>query len=253
MAEKSGERLDRVDDQSQPEQQVSPAQTCGHYDVLDLCELAHRDVIGQNLCLSDPTWNAEAIRAHLNSCDCCRRWYRNARRAYRARVPAVKEKPLRLKDIATRHFRKLRPLPAASDRLSPVQHEALPPNDATDLTKLRLVVSWEPDRSEPDEAAEGSRWWVTLRFPGTGGDANPHEANPHEALEVFDSRQLAVEVRHPSDPEGGLRFVTRLDFDEKRIDLVSIRRRLVISNPEKAEAIGMELRKGGRGGSSAGD
>ena len=63
---------------------------------LHLSELAHRDVTGKTLHLSDAEFDSATIRAHLleEGCEPCRRWFRNARRTYR-RLQLAGKAPLR--------------------------------------------------------------------------------------------------------------------------------------------------------------
>jgi hypothetical protein len=76
-----------------PAQSSQAPASCGKFAVLAVLELAYRDRAGRPLHLPDQDLETEALRHHLQAerCPVCRRWYRNAVRAYDADADAARD------------------------------------------------------------------------------------------------------------------------------------------------------------------
>ena len=205
-----------------------PQDTCGDFEILDICEQAHRDVTGQPLCLEDRDVRTEQIRSHLERCARCQRWYRNARRAYRRLAgdgTAAAPEPLTKYVPRQRRAKEVKPA-AKGPNLFLQKLEALP--DGQGLDGLTVLLEWHREAQGP---ADGGRWWLTLRLTARRND--DAAGGDDDVLRRLNGYGVRVErqVRGKDAPD---QAVTRLGFDSQK-NLVSIPRSLDSTHPRQAD------------------
>jgi len=184
--------------------------TCGTYTILQLCEQAHWDVIGDGLCLSDwdPRAKAKEIRSHLKECPDCARWYRNARRAYEKLgddVESVLPEPCFLTPPQPR-------VPilcqAADDKTVLIE---LKPNAGPGLLeKCTVHLKWEREGDQP----VAPRWSVSVKLMST------ETGNDEQTLKKLSGSSVLLERQVAGRPDSE-HILTRLEFDAAK-NLVSI-------------------------------
>ncbi|HYT87550.1 MAG TPA: hypothetical protein VEL76_02420 [Gemmataceae bacterium] len=214
------------------------AQPCGTFTVLDLCELAHRDVTQQPLCLGDQDVRPREadMRRHLEGCGPCSRWYRNARRAYErlaGDVPAAATPPAAQAESQRRKPRTIR---AAAGAPGCVLQKLPPLNGAALLDGLAVQLVWNREPRKAGAPGKG-RWWVTVKLLSRQNDAA--EGNAEATLEQLDGFgvRIAFHLRGRQEVE---EVVTRLGFDAQQ-NLASIPRSLTFAQPRETETVTLAL------------
>jgi hypothetical protein len=203
--------------------------TCGLFAVLDICEIAHRDVAGKPLCLGDADLREPILRDHLERCPVCQRWYRNARRAYerlaeRGASPGaggVLPRPRRLSRVKL--------VAGGSDV---VLLESEPEPGAESLNSLAMLLDCRKDPRPGVGPAGKSRWWLTLKFMARGTE---YTGNDEEELKLYDGLRVRLDFPGLGESEP-LSVVTRLGLDPQR-NLVSSPRALEVADPRTLEKV----------------
>jgi len=211
------------------------ARACSAFSILDLCELAHRDVTRQALHLRDEDIRTEEIRDHLSACMECGRYYRSACAAYTRLCGDV---VLSLQPVApyTPRARTAEEISAAAELPGVVLQrvEGLGA-EGEGLDALNLFLEWKQESRTHKKG--GGRWSVTLKLLAQGND--PEFGYEKPVLERFDGYAVQFErlVRGRDEPD---RIMTRLSFDAEQ-NLVSIPRTLGGAGPTETATITLTL------------
>jgi hypothetical protein len=208
--------------------------TCGAFAHLDICEVAHRHVKKQPLCLRDEDVQVKNIYDHLTLCPQCDRLFQNACRSYEADDGLSPAPPAPPVDTAPQSRHPVEVDFAATDPGSYLQLlKPLPGGQGLDPHEVQL--EWWETQADRDEV----RWWLTLKVVAQGPLAGPTDTNSLAALRKLDGYSVRLErwVEGRSEPD---RVVTRLGFDSER-NLVSIPRSLGKTHPAKTDRIVLTL------------